>query len=309
MKKWLVGFSILLVLILVSAYVFIPKTIMLNAAIGVKASRPGLYRMLFDKANIAKWWPGKVGDESFFLNNTNYSFHKENITIIPVTVKGQEINSTVSLFLTAITADSTQLDWVGSISTSYNPVKRYITYLEGRKIRRDMASILQKMEKFYSDPINIYGIKIQNTLVTDSFLISTSGRCIGQPSNTFIYGLIGKLRNYASKNSAKESGYPMLSISTDDNKAFDVKVAIPVDKLLPSSGDILQKRMLGRGNILTTAVKGGTDNTTEAFTQIQHYARDYQLRFPAIPFYSLITDRTKEPDSSKWLTKIYVPIM
>jgi hypothetical protein len=42
---------------------------------------------------------------------------------------------------------------------------------------------------------------------------------------------------------------------------------------------------------------------------VQKYKDDYQRVSPAIPFYSLITDRLKEPDSSKWITKIYFPVM
>jgi hypothetical protein len=29
----------------------------------------------------------------------------------------------------------------------------------------------------------------------------------------------------------------------------------------------------------------------------------------AIPFQSLITDRVKEPDTAKWITKLYAPVL
>jgi hypothetical protein len=67
--------------------------------------------------------------------------------------------------------------------------------------------------------------------------------------------------------------------------------------------------MLGGGNILITEVKGGQNEITNAYKQIQNYVSDYNRSAPAIPFESLVTDRRKEPDSSKWITRIYYPVI
>jgi len=304
----MIGFLAAIVLLWVSVYIFIPNIISLKSSIVINATRPGIHRMLLDKSNVARWWPGKTGNDSFYLDDFSYKINNGNITVLPISINGQNTNVTSSLFLISSITDSTQLVWVGSIATSYNPVKRFLTYLEAKKIHHNMITILQKMENFYSKPENIYGIEIKKTLVADSLLIATSARCKGYPTTPFIYSLVDKLRKYAIINSAKETGYPMLNVSTADSIQFDVKVAIPTDKILPSSGDILQKRMLGRGDILITEIKGGTSITTQALAQVHNYAEDYHRIAPAIPFYSLITDRTKEPDSNKWITKIYFPI-
>jgi hypothetical protein len=309
MRKWLLGLVVGSGLIFGSLYIFIPNIVSLKAATGISVTRPGLYRMLLDKNNVAKWWPGKIGSASFYLNDLTYTINNSSITILPVSITGQNTNLSTSLFLIPLATDSIQLEWVGAMATSYNPVKRFSAYLKAKKIKNDMAFVLQKMHIFYSEPKNIYGFDIKKELVVDSFLIATFGKCKGYPANQFIYSLIDKLRKYATENVAKESGYPMLNVSTTDSINFDVKVAIPVDKLLPSAGTISQKRMLGRGKILVTEVKGGNTMAANAFLQLQQYGDDYQRSSPAIPFYSLITDRTKETDTSKWITKIYFPVM
>ena len=101
----------------------------------------------------------------------------------------------------------------------------------------------------------------------------------------------------------------MLNIETTDSINHHVRVALPLNKALVTSGEILEKRMPGLGNILVTEVTGGNAANKNALIQLNLYARDYQRVPPAIPFYSLITDRTKEPDSSKWVTKVYFPVM
>jgi hypothetical protein len=309
MRKWLLGLIVGSGLIFGSIYIFIPNIVRLKASTGVSATRPGLYRMLLDKKNVTKWWPGKISNDSFYLNDLVYAINNSNITVLPISVTGQNTNISTSLFLIPLAIDSVQLAWAGAMATSYNPLKRFSAYLKARKLKDDMAFVLQRMQTFYSEPKNIYGFDIKRELVVDSFLIATSGKCKGYPSNQFIYSLIAKLRKYATENVAKESGYPMLNVGTTDSVNFDIKVAIPVDKLLPSAGDILQKRMLGRGKILVTEVKGGNAMAAKAFLQLQQYGDDYQRSSPAIPFYSLITDRTKETDTSKWITKIYFPVM
>lgn len=309
MKKIIFGLLIMVLLLWGAVYLFIPNIIKLKSTIGIKATRPGLNRMLLDKNSVAKWWPGKISNDSFYLNNFAYRFSNSNISVLPVSIYTKTINLPTSLFFVEILTDSTKLEWVGAMATSYNPFKRLAAFFKAKKVETDMLIVLKKMENFYKVPENIYGVEIKKELVADSTLIQTSGICKGYPSNQFIYGLINKLKNYALQNDAAVSGYPMLNINAADNLNYVVKVALPVDKALANSSDILQKRMLGRGNILVAEVKGGIAVTNIAIEQIKKYAEDYQRVAPAIPFYSLITDRTKETDSSKWVTKIYFPVM
>lgn len=308
MKKMVLGVLAAVLVLIVSSYVFIPNVIELRSSAGVKATGEGLHRMLLSKESVAMWWPGKTSNDSFYLNNNLYKIENSNITLLHISINGQPTSLSTGLFLVSMMIDSTQLEWTGSMVTSYNPVKRFLRYLEAKNIRQDMNGILKSIKRFYSKPENVYGIEIQKSYVSDSFLIATSGQCKGYPTNQYIYNLIDQLRKYAIRQLAKETGYPMLNVNTLDSINFDVRVAIPIDKLLPSSGDILQKRMLGGGFILVAEVKGGVSVTLKALQQLQRFVEDYQYRAPAIPFYSLITDRSIEPDSSKWITKIYFPV-
>ena len=101
----------------------------------------------------------------------------------------------------------------------------------------------------------------------------------------------------------------MLNINSTDSSHYLVRVAIPVNKKLAGLGNISYKSMLGRGNILVTEVRGGNDEIVKAYKQIQNYIADHGRTPPAIPFESLVTDRREEQDSSKWITRIYYPVM
>ncbi len=309
MRKIIIGLVSLGVLMVGAVYLFIPNIVTLKGSLAAAATRPGLNRMLLDKTNVAKWWPGKISNDSFFLNNVAYTIHNSNISVMPIVITDKNSTITTSLFLIEINTALTNLEWVGAMVTSYNPIKRAVAYFKAKKIESDMQLILNKMGSFYNLPENIYGFDIQKDFVKDSTLIQISSTSKGYPSSQFIYSLVDKLNNYAENNAAKKTGYPMLNVNKVDSINFTVKVAIPVDKPLPDAGDIVQKRMLGRGNILVTEVKGGNEIAKKAIIEMKKYADDYKRVAPAIPFYSLITDRLIETDSSKWITKIYFPVM
>lgn len=101
----------------------------------------------------------------------------------------------------------------------------------------------------------------------------------------------------------------MLNVHKNGDSSYLVKVALPVDKQLKDAGDIQYRWMLKGGNILVTEIKGGPSKIEKAFTEMRNYVEDHQRIAPAIPFQSLVTDRREEPDTNKWITKLYWPVM
>ena len=84
-------------------------------------------------------------------------------------------------------------------------------------------------------------------------------------------------------------------------------VAIPINKVIPENEKFVSKRMVP-GKILVAQVRGGTYTTAAALRKLEIYMDDNRLSSPAIPFESLLTNRIEEPDTTKWITKIYYPI-
>jgi hypothetical protein len=92
-----------------------------------------------------------------------------------------------------------------------------------------------------------------------------------------------------------------------DSGLFKTEVAIPVNKAIPQNKIYLIKRMVP-GKILVAEIKGGDYSAREALRQMHIFMTDNNLSSPAIPFQSLITNRMEEPDTLKWITKIYYPV-
>jgi len=315
MKKWLIAILILLLLFIASIYLFVPNIISISQSIPINANKDGLYRNLSDERNWNQWWPADtalVKDSLYhFFSYNDYFYRIDNkaFSSFRISITNKNFIAITSLNLFDTRLDSVKLLWGARIPASYNPLRRLQVYFKSRNLNRDMKIILEKMQSFFSKTENVYGFDIKNASVVDTALISTFASSKGYPATEFVYGLIDQLKKYITAQSAKETGFPMLNISTADSINFLTKVAIPTDKELPSSGNISYKWMLGGGNILVTEVRGGPASITKAFQQVENYVNDHQHRSPAIPFQSLVTDRRLEPDTSKWITRIYYPIL
>lgn len=312
MKKILIVCLMLVIVVCGFAYLYIPNNIVINAAKAVPINKDGLYRTLSDTTGWADWWPGKnssSGDAPFTSRGFSYRLTDIKTLSLPVAISKNGFQCKGEITMLAEGQDSTIINFHSSFTSSSNPVKRIIAYFNAQKIKKNADDMLASIGNYYSEIKNLYHYPITKDHVVDSTLLFTDREVKGPPTSATIYAMVDELKAYISKNNAKETGYPMLNVFTKDSISYLVKVAIPVDKKLPDSGNIRYRWMLGGGNILITEVKGGPGEIKKAYQYIDQYVEDHQRIAPAIPFESLVTDRRLETDTSKWITRIYFPVM
>ncbi|HEX7902480.1 MAG TPA: GyrI-like domain-containing protein [Chitinophagaceae bacterium] len=311
MKKVLVLLILLLVAVIAAIYILIPNRIRISQSMRMEVNKDALYRKLSTAAAWSEWWPGKkTGPDSvYIMNEIKFKPGPALIVSLPVYISSDGLKALSEFTFIQPTIDSTQLQTETVVPTSYNPFKRAAIYFKSKKLESSLSAMLQSIKTTYVSTAQLYGYTIQKEKVVDSTLIFIVTEVKGYPSVTIIYNQVDKLKEYIRKNNAVETGFPMLNIYTADSILYHLKVAIPVDKKLPSAGNISYKWMLGGGNILITEVKGGPYEINKAYEQILNYISDHRRVAPAIPFESLVTDRRMEPDSSKWITRIYYPVM
>jgi hypothetical protein len=313
MKRILIVISIFLLLFLCCIYLFIPGTIVISQKLDIAVNRQALFRNLADDKNWRNWWPGeRKGDGSnpaYLLNGLQYKLQDAKVLSLPLHISNKKVSMPVELLLVALNPDSVNIQINSRIAASYNPVTRIRAWLIARKIKKDLPALFRSISTYYAETKNLYGYDIQNKSVVDSILLINFKEMKGYPTINDIYGLVDELKAYIKQKGAAGTGNPMLNIFTKDSITYLLKVAIPVNKKLPPSGNMSYRWMLGGGNILITSVRGGNDEIQKALFQVQQYISDFQRIAPAIPFQSLVTDRRNEPDSSKWITMIYYPVM
>ncbi|MBD0333011.1 MAG: hypothetical protein ICV66_10170 [Chitinophagaceae bacterium] len=181
-------------------------------------------------------------------------------------------------------------------------------FLHSKKIQAHFKNILQRLKVFAEDNRNIYGMDIQQTKVKDSAFVAIKKELKEYPNTELIYSLINQLRNYIKANNVVQTDYPMMHVDEVDENLYEVMVAIPIDKILEGNGTIHPKRMV-LGNILVAEVKGGVETVRKGMAELDNYVHDFSKVSPAIPYESLVTDRSKEADTTKWVTRLYYPVL
>ncbi len=313
MKRILIVAIVLILIAVASTYFLIPTRIVINKSLVVGANKDALYRKVGITNTWPEWWPGSTNQDgqgyTYVSNSFSFKPGLLQFTSVPLTIELKKLTLRTDLTFLQVHLDSTRLQLGTVVPTSSNPIKRIARYSEAKKLAKSFDEILYAIAKQYSNIQNLYGYDIQKKSVMDSTLIFISEEVKGPPPVKRIYELVDQLRSYIRNHNAKETNYPMLNVFTNDSVNYLLKVAIPVDKILPDSGNIHYRWMLGGGNILITEVKGGNHAIQKAYRQIRHYVDDFDRVAPAIPFESLVTDRRSEPDTNKWVTRIYFPVM
>ncbi|MEP6615366.1 MAG: hypothetical protein ABJA57_02245 [Ginsengibacter sp.] len=311
MKKIAILIIIFCILTLASIYLSIPTPIRMTKSFGITCSAEGANRFFSQKSNWSKFWTAGEYDSSSdrvvykkdtlqvikrLRNSIELLFHHRS-TVLPVTLE-----------LFPFSADSTVMEWHMSIDADLNPVTRILQYRQARHVKRIMAELMQRIKSFLDKKENVYGIVIEKISTTDTMLVATRSVYPVYPSTSEIYGLVNTLLQYITSRQAEQTGSPIMNVTQMDKDKYELMVAVPMNKELPETGNIFFRRMVP-GNFMSTEITGGSHTISQALSQLQLFMYDTKKTILAIPFQAMITDRSKETDTTKWLTRIYYPTM
>ena len=314
MKTFLYTLLSITLLFFGSVYLFIPAEIVISKAEQVESSERIIAQSLNNVPGIIKWWPEEKGDAAgsdtslLKLNGLTYKFSTSSYNFKKVVISSgtTTYNSTITWIPRA--NNIVHVGWKASIKASKNPFKRIIQYYEAHKIKANMVIVLERLLRYVVNSKNVYGYELERQTVKDTILATSSIYSPTYPDTRKVYQLISSLKKYVNDQNAIQVNAPMLNISQDPSGIYQAMVAIPINKDIKPGKNIVINHMVA-GNILVAEIKGGPNSIAEAFKQMKTYLKDFKLTSPAMPFESLVTDRSSEPDTSKWITRIYYPIL
>ena len=303
MKKLFIAFLVLIAAFVGAVYIFIPKKIEISNTAYINVAPSAAYRYVSEESKWSQWWPATPS-----THKISYTISHKSTNAIEIIIRHYSNQFNSNILVMPLQIGSTALFWKGVIETGNNPLRKIKYYQQAQSIRRNMNDIFKSLRTFLEKNENIYGIPIRQTTVTDTLLVTTKLTTIHYPSTKEVYDLIQALQQYISQQSGKEMNYPMLNVAKTAGNSFETMVAIPVNKELTGNKNFSFKRMVP-GNILVAELKGGMHNIKKASNELETYIKDYQLIPVAIPFESLVTNRMNEPDTAKWITRLYYPIL
>jgi hypothetical protein len=313
MKKVLLVILILLIILFSCIYIFIPGQIRISAIALAPCIAKNVTGCLANNALVDQWWPEHEAKK----NDTSFPYKKYDYSISEVFTDGAEIqlsrdrkNLNSKLTIIPYGKDSCAANWQTSYTSSLNPFKRLNEYLNAGNIKDDMQDLLNSLLNFAGNIKNVYGFPIERTTFTDTILFATRFSSTFYPSVETIYDHINQIKKRIKDAGATEKDFPMLNVNQLDSNKYEAMIAICINKEIPGDQSFFVSRMVPmKDRFLRTEVTGGEQNIQKAHKAIRDYMNDRFLSAPAIPFEILVTDRSKETDTSKWKTVIFHPSM
>lgn len=271
----------------------------------VNANQQAASRHINNQAQWSSWWPGetplKFEDQQYTINPLAFD-----ATNVIISNNNDSISGLMKLY--PLSTDTISIQWEFKKDASANPIQRVKDYFFVKQASHQFNQIIKAMKEFMDAPRNLYGFEVQETIVPDTLMMAIKTVIDHYPKTDDVYKLVERLREYIKRSQAVETNQPMLNILKIDSSKYQYMVAIPVNKVLPDAGEIQMKRMIP-GNILVTEIRGGSATIDDAFKSFDNFISDYRRKSPAIPFQLLITNRQVVRDTSKWITKLYYPVL
>lgn len=314
MKKILLVLISLIVLFCLCIYIFIPSKLNISSAVVINTTENGTQRYIMYEENWNRWW--NYGDSNsqikqpagtFTMHGDVFNLTEKFYNAAKITIQHEQQAVISNLVIIPLGLDSTGIEWKYSSMASANPFKRFTQYLDAKEIKKNMDGVLNNLRLFLAEKGNIYGIQIERTSLKDTLFISTKSMLKKYPTTDDIYNLIKKIQLFAANKSIKQTGNPIFNITETDSKQFQLMAAIPTNKSLPDVDGFTFKKMI-KGSFMVTEVVGGEHTVAKASKSLQQYFTDYKKTSMAINFTMLITDRIYQPDTTKWITRLYQPV-
>jgi effector-binding domain-containing protein len=312
MKKWIVLILVFLILTITCIYIFIPAKIVISVLSKAETTTEGEYRIISQEAKWERWWRDPEGGmhvpgNPFLYNETKFHIIKTGHNAVGVELDRQKEKYQSLIYLMPIGHDSVGAIWRCEMRSTNNPFRRIMNYKNAVAIKQDLKAVIDNFSSFVSNPQNVYVFSFFTTSFRDTTLVSSRFISLSYPSTADLYSYFEVLKRNIQKQKGKTTGYPIMNIEKQENGRFETQVAIPTDRQLQNDGKIVYRRMVP-GKFLCSEVRGGAYTANEALKQMNHYMEDNHKSKMANAFQMLVTDRIKEPDTLKWITKIYIPI-
>jgi len=305
MKKWLIGIAIVLVVAIAAVYVLIPGTLRIVCIGPAKCNANGAARILVQQEIWQSGWKRGGSDRKdefsgYGIRVGGTAFHVMDLYL----ERGRDtLLSRLSVLNIAGMADSVALDWRCQFVTSLNPLKRVEQYRQAVSVKQMMDTVLSRIRGVLQKTENIYKIPMVDSMSNDSVLLTVRFHTSAYPSTADIYKRVASIRKYIAQEGACAINYPMLHVSKQGDEGFDVMVAISVDRRLNGNDQIVPKRYVP-WKIMVGEVKGGPWSAEQGMRYLQQYVSDHQKPAMGLPFQSMVTERDKEPDTSRWITRV-----
>ncbi|MFM7671978.1 MAG: hypothetical protein ACKO6Q_05220 [Bacteroidota bacterium] len=305
MKKW--GWPIGgVIAALIVFSMFLPATSVTRNSRAVNCTNEALTRWTVNPTNWKAWWPGEVLNDSTIQYKGN-PYHIEIILLNGFKALRADRTERIEFQFIPQLGDSSELIVTRTQAIGWNPIGRIYHWAEKKLTGHSSDPLLDNLTFFFDSPEKVYGFSVKRDKVIHVSWMSGKRLYDHEPTSNETSELLTALRTYIESQQGVIQADPILNVRSLNENSYELMVAYPTDRNLTPNATFTVKNMIP-GFLMVGEVRGGPKTIQLAEQNLDLYMRDHKLQSPAISFQTMITDRSKITDTSKWITRLNYPV-
>ena len=174
--------------------------------------------------------------------------------------------------------------------------------------RSDETDVIGYLENIDEAAIGITGgIEVQLQRVEAFSYIGILDSCALEDISSQMQNLYNELLVFGAKQSKDMTARPIAIYHRFDEKKAVFEMGIPVVEPMSVSGQIRFMTMPEKEHAVADYY-GSFDTLEDGHNAVQQWMIRYRRKLTGYPWELYVTDPSTEPDSNKWLTKIFYPV-
>ena len=204
--------------------------------------------------------------------------------------------------------DSTGARWNCEIPAGNNPFTRLLRYNQAVEISKNMKAVLMNLKNLCIESAKcVWDFHFQDLDSGHQYAFDKVYQPT-YPTTEEIYSNFDVIKKSIRKQNGRDIRLSDDEYQETGNRQLRNPGGHTNKNLLKNDGKIFYRKMVP-GNFLCAIVTGGPYTVNESMKQLNYFLKDNNKTQIANPFQVLITDRISEPDTLKWITRIYIPVV
>lgn len=175
----------------------------------------------------------------------------------------------------------------------------------GKDFDKSLSGLKAHCEAMPAQPESKWTVEV---VETESALVLTTKLTTTPAEMPTVFGdAFGKILMEMGNQKLHQAGPVFAIYHNYSPESIDMEPGIPVDKAGKTVGDI-NAYELPSAKAMKIDYYGSYDRMEEAHGFIDEWAKANNMTFAGSPWEVYVTDPSNEPDTTKWLTKIYYPV-
>lgn len=321
----LLGFFVIIIIIVVIGF-FLPAEVHLEKSLLVRAPRKVVFDQVNNLRNWENWSPWHQMDttmkieysQDFIGTGASFKWEGNNevgsgtISIIKsypydtIFIEMDFMNQGTSLSYHVFTeTDSgTYVNWGFSTNLGKNPLSRYFGLMTDKFVGRDFEKGLKNLDSF-STGLPDFVVEIKK--IKSFNYVSLRKKCKWEDVSSVMADSYAKLMKHIRSSKINMTGAPYSIYHTVNESGVDIEMGIPVNKAVKGKKEIVTGIFPDK-KVASVDYYGFYDQLEKAHGYIQNWLTKMDYDVDGLPMEQYITDTSSEPDTSKWLTRIYYPV-